>query len=154
MDLLLWRHAEAEELKGEGKDLERALTEKGLRQARKMAQWLKPRLPKTCRILVSPAKRAQETALALGLPYEREPRIAPGADCAALLAVSGWPTNDAPVLLVGHQPALGRLAALLLAGEEDDWTIKKGAVWWFSRRSREGREKTFLRLAIDPSLLD
>lgn len=153
MDLLLWRHAEAEEARGGISDADRRLTEKGVKQARRLAQWLRPHLPKRTRILVSPAKRAQETALALGLPFEREPRLAPNADVADLIAVSAWPENETAVLLVGHQPTLGRLAALLLAGAEAEWTIKKGALWWFSRRHREGEERTFLRLAIDPSFL-
>jgi len=41
------------------------------------------------------------------------------------------------VLLVGHQPALGELASLLLTGREAPWTIRKGAVWWLRHRSSE-----------------
>ena len=59
MELILWRHAEAED---GYPDLERALTEKGHEQAKKMADWLKSRLPKDTQVLVSPAKRAQQTA--------------------------------------------------------------------------------------------
>lgn len=54
MELILWRHAEAED---GYPDHERALTEKGHEQAKKMAAWLKPRLPKDTQILVSPADR-------------------------------------------------------------------------------------------------
>jgi phosphohistidine phosphatase len=57
------------------------------------------------------------------------------------------------VLLVGHQPTLGHLASLLLAGAEADWSIKKGAIWWFSKRSREGRDQTVLRAVINPEML-
>ncbi|MBI5792167.1 MAG: histidine phosphatase family protein, partial [Rhodocyclales bacterium] len=53
----------------------------------------------------------------------------------------------------GHQPTLGRVAALLLGGAEDDWTVKKGAVWWFSNRTREGETQTVLRGVISPDLL-
>ena len=63
MDLILWRHAEAEP--GEP-DHGRRLTSKGRKQAERMAAWLEHRLPETTRILVSPAERTQETALALG----------------------------------------------------------------------------------------
>lgn len=59
MDLILWRHAEAEP--GEP-DLERALTAKGQRQARRMADWLGSQLPDSCRILASPALRCLQTA--------------------------------------------------------------------------------------------
>ena len=47
-----------------------------------------------------------------------------------------------------HQPAPGRLCALLLAGSEADWTIKKGALWWFTNRVREGETQTVLRAVI------
>ena len=62
MDLILWRHAEAEDGVPDG---ERALTKKGHKQAAAMAAWLKERLPKRVRILASPATRAQQTAAAL-----------------------------------------------------------------------------------------
>ena len=56
-------------------------------------------------------------------------------------------------MLVGHQPTLGRLAALLLSGSEADWTIKKGAVWWFSRRTREGDDQTVLRAVVNADIV-
>lgn len=152
MDLLLWRHAEAEEAQPGQKDADRRLTEKGLKQAKRIAHWIKPHLPKKLTILASPTRRTQETALALGLPFTREPRLSPETDVADLLAAAGWPENG-PVLLVGHQPTLGRLAALLLAGQEAEWTIKKGALWWISRRSREDGTRVVLRLVLDPSFL-
>jgi phosphohistidine phosphatase len=37
---------------------------------------------------------------------------------------------------------------LLLAGQEADWTIKKGALWWFSNRVRQGETQTVLRAMI------
>jgi hypothetical protein len=51
MNLILWCHAEAED---SFPDIERTLTEKGRKQAKKIAGWLKPRLPQKIRILVSP----------------------------------------------------------------------------------------------------
>lgn len=153
MDLILWRHAEAEEARHDQPDAKRRLTPHGEKQARLVAQWLKERLPKKTRILVSPAIRCQQTAHALALPFEIEPKIGVGADVADLLAVAQWPDSPGAVLLIGHQPTLGRLAALLLSGTEADWSVKKGAVWWFSRRSRENREQTVLRAVITPALL-
>lgn len=153
MDLILWRHAEAEEATGKLPDARRRLTPRGEKQARQMAQWLKKRLPKKLRVLVSPTERTQMTAHALGLPFEVEDRIAPNAEARDLLTAAGWPNHDGTVLLVGHQPTLGRVAALLLAGEEGDWTIKKGGLWWFSIRMREEDTETSLRSAISPDLL-
>ena len=151
MDLLLWRHAEAED----GiPDLKRILTPRGEKQAAQMAEWLKKHAPKNLRILVSPAVRCQQTAKALGLPFETEKRLGTDGDAAHLLTAVGWPDGQgaSAVLVVGHQPTLGKTAALLLAGTEDNWPIKKGAVWWFSNRTRQGESQTILRVAIPAEL--
>lgn len=156
MDLILWRHAEAVEGDGKTLDTKRRLTARGEKQARKMAAWLNERLPGDARILVSPTDRTRQTAHALGRPFEIDPRISTGADCADLLAAAGWADQkqrNRAVLLVGHQPALGRLAALLLSGSEADWPFKKGAIWWFSRRTREGEDQVALRTVIGADLL-
>lgn len=153
MDLILWRHAEAEDGDAGLPDAKRRLTARGEKQARDMAKWLRPNLPKKTRILVSPATRTQQTAHALALPFEVEPRIAVGADTADLIAAADWPQQSGAVLLVGHQPTLGRLAALLLSGAEADWSVKKGAVWWLTKRSREGSGQTVLRAVMNPEML-
>lgn len=154
MDLILWRHAEAEDGGAGTPDAKRRLTARGEKQAHDMAKWLKPRLPKKLKVLVSPAVRTQQTAHVLALPFEVEPKIGVGADAADLIAAADWPEHTGAVLLVGHQPALGRLAGLLLAGSEADWSVKKGSVWWFSKRSREGRDQTvLLRAVMNPEML-
>ncbi len=153
MDLILWRHAEAEDGGAGMPDAKRRLTPRGEKQAHDMAKWLRPRLPKKIRILVSPATRTQQTAHALALPFEVEPKIAVAADTADLIAAANWLEQSGATLLVGHQPSLGRLAALLLSGTEADWSVKKGGVWWFSKRSREGRDQTVLRVVMNPELL-
>jgi phosphohistidine phosphatase len=150
MELLLWRHADAED----GiPDAGRALTKKGLKQAKQVAQWLKPRLPGDCLILASPAKRAQQTAAALDLPYTTERRVGVQSEIADLIAASNWPEREGTVVLVGHQPTLGQLAARLLSGERSDWNIKKGALWWFSSRTGYGETQTVLRAVVSPDLL-
>lgn len=150
MDLLLWRHAEAED--GEV-DFERALTERGEKQARVVARWLKAHQPKKLQIIASPTVRTQQTADALELPYETNRKIGPEGCVSELIAASGWPATSGGVLLVGHQPGLGRLASLLLSGQESDWTIKKGALWWFTNRVRAGEQQIVLRTVISPDFL-
>lgn len=154
MDLILWRHAEAEAGGPRLADAKRKLTARGEKQARKMAAWLRQRLPeRNVTVLASPTERTRQTAHALGLPFEVEPKIGPAADVADLLTAVGWPdgpekskvSRGGTVIVVGHQPTLGRLAALLLSGTEADWTIRKGAVWWFSSRVRDGETQTVLR---------
>ena len=144
MDLILWRHAEAEVLREGGSDLERVLTPKGERQAQRMAAWLNHRLAATTRVLVSPAERCRATAAALGRETRVAPTIAPDADVEALLQASRWPKSAEPVLLVGHQPTLGMLAAGLLCGQDLPWSIKKGAVWWLRSRHREDGHEVLL----------
>ena len=151
VDLLLWRHAEAED--GED-DLKRRLTVRGEKQAKLMAAWIQAHLPKDLRIIVSPAVRTQQTAEALNLPFETQRKIGPEACVSELIAASGWPQGNGSVLIVGHQPSLGRLASLLLAGHEAEWSIKKGALWWLSNRVRRGETQTVLRAVMPVELLD
>ena len=151
MDLLLWRHAEAED--GED-DMSRRLTERGRKQARAMSAWIHAHQPKDLRIIVSPAVRTQQTAEALKLPFETIRKIGPNACVSELIAASGWPDASGAALIIGHQPSLGRLASLLLAGHESDWTIKKGALWWISNRLRRGETQTVLRAVLPAELLD
>lgn len=150
MDLILWRHAEAEP--GEP-DLGRRLTAKGIKQAERVAAWLDGHLPDTTRILVSPADRAQQTALALKRKFRTVDEIAPGASGAAVLAATGWPDARESVMVVGHQPTLGEVASLLLAGEESSWSIRKGAVWWLSNRVRDGVSAVVLKVVIGPDFV-
>lgn len=150
MDLILWRHAEAEEGEATTPDHKRRLTARGEKQARQVARWLRQHLPRKRKILVSPAERTQQTAHALELPYEIEPGLGIGASVTDVLTLAGWPDHGGAVLLIGHQPTLGRTAALLLGGAEADWSIKKGGVWWFSGRVRNDDPQTVLRAVVNP----
>lgn len=150
MDLILWRHAEAED---GFPDNNRKLTAKGEKQAEKMGEWLRERLPRDTRIIVSPARRTLQTALALKCKFETLREIGVGASVPALLAAAGWPDAKGAVLVVGHQPVLGQAAALLLGGAEADWSVKKGAVWWLSSRVRQDETQVVLRAVMAPDLL-
>ena len=150
MDLILWRHAEAEDgFPDEG----RALTERGAKQAELMAAWLKPRLPKEYRLISSPTKRTRQTARALNADFPVSSALGPGASFASLLAETGWPDAKGCVVVVGHQPTLGQVASLLLSGVENAWSVKKGAIWWFSNRTRRDETQIVLRAVIAPDLL-
>ncbi|OHC62239.1 MAG: histidine phosphatase family protein [Rhodocyclales bacterium GWA2_65_20] len=153
MDLILWRHAEAEEGDGALPDNKRRLTARGEKQSKQVARWLRQHLPRKRKILVSPAERTQQTAHALELAYEIEPKLGTGASATDVLTAAGWPDHGGAVLIIGHQPTLGRVAALLLGGKEADWSIKKGGVWWFSRRARSDERQTVLRAVLNPDLV-
>ncbi|MCB1938452.1 MAG: histidine phosphatase family protein [Rhodocyclaceae bacterium] len=150
MDLLLWRHAEA--VDGTPDHL-RELTARGQKQAAKVAAWLDAHRPKRLKVLASPTIRTRQTAAAFTDTFEVVSALAPEHGIEGILAATGWPEGRGAVMVVGHQPALGSLAALLLAGHEADWTIKKGALWWFTNRVRNGETQTVLRCAVTPDLL-
>jgi len=152
MNLILWRHAEAEE-GPEAEDLARPLTAKGHRQAQRMAAWLEARLPDRYKVVASRARRSRETARALSERIRVDEAVDPGAQPEALLAAVGWPEATGTVVVVGHQPTLGQVASLLLAGEAMEWSVRKGAVWWMSRRERGGQGETVLRAMVAPDLL-
>jgi phosphohistidine phosphatase len=155
MEIILWRHAEAEDrAPGGGEDSARDLTRRGRRQAERMAAWLSPRLEGAWRILVSPAKRTLQTVEALDRDFEVTPDVGLGGDATSVLRAAGWPDGAGNVLVVGHQPTLGHVAARLLEGHEADVSIRKGAVWWFAVRERDARREAILKAVIDPETLE
>lgn len=152
MDLILWRHAEAEDEAPNGDDLQRALTPRGEKQAARMAIWLDRQLADGVRILCSPALRCEQTVLPLGRKYKACEEIGPGASPEAILEAAHWPASKHAVLVVGHQPTLGLAAAKLLGMKPQELTIRKGAVWWFRCRERNGEEQTVLVAALSPEM--
>lgn len=150
MNLILWRHAEAED---GFDDMNRALTKRGRKQAEQGAEWLRRHAPADLAVLVSPAVRTLQTADALKLDYTVVSELAPDAEPANVLAATGWPLAERSILVVGHQPTLGRVASTLLAGEDLPWTLKKGGIWWLSRRQRQEDFRVVLRAVVTPELL-
>ena len=150
MDLILWRHAEAEE---GGPDLERKLTAKGQKHAGRVAEWLLQRLPSKFRVLASPARRARQTADALGVSVKTVDRLAPGATVADVIKAADWPERKGAVVIVGHQPDLGRVAASLVGGRDEEWSIRKGGLWWLSYRERDDEGKVVVRAVVAPDLI-
>jgi len=149
MELILWRHADAEDANGKD-DNDRELTKKGRKQAERVAAWLAPRIDGDWRILVSPAKRALQTAKPLDCKFEVSDAIGTSTTPAELLEAARWPGGSRNVLVVGHQPTLGEVAARLL-GSDGGLAVRKGAAWWFA--SRDGGE-ALLRAVMDPELAE
>ena len=152
MELILWRHAEAED--GEGDDLQRELTKRGKRQAQRMSEWLRPLLVGEWRILVSPAKRTLQTVKALDMAFDVREALGASSTPQMVLREAGWPQGEDDVLIVGHQPTLGQVAARLVGGAQGDVSIRKGAIWWFATRNRHGEQETILKAVLNPDLLD
>ena len=153
MDLILWRHAEAEEL-GEGMDdLTRALTPRGEKQAAKVAAWLDRQLPEGLRVIASPARRTEQTAAALGRKFKMRAELLPGGTAQDLLDLAQWPNARGSILIVGHQPMLGQVIAQLLGLKEGECTLKKGALWWLRTRERDGQCQTVVLTVQSPEFL-
>jgi phosphohistidine phosphatase len=152
MELILWRHADAEDPGPKG-DFARALTSKGRKQAERMAAWLRPRLEGDWTVLCSPAARAVQTVIPLGLDYELRPGLDPMHGAGDLLRECGWPDAER-VIVVGHQPTLGEVAAHLIGGGAGDVAVRKGAIHWFATRERGGRIETVLKVVLDPEMLE
>ena len=143
-NIILWRHAEALDAI-EGEDMARPLTNKGQRQAKRIAYWLKQHLPEDTLMLSSAALRAFQTAQALNKTNSIKINVCsalnPNASLKEIMVFLARFDAQNNVLLVGHQPLLGRLASHLLALDSSDFNIKKGAIWW-------------LRLASNPDNLN
>ena len=153
MDLILWRHAEAQDQMDGGDDMARALTHRGEKQAARMAGWLDRQLPEGARILVSPARRTEQTALALERKYKIRPELAPNGTVEQLLEVAQWPHGKATVLLVGHQPTLGQTISRLLGLNASECAVKRGAVWWLRNRKRGALSQTVVVTVQSPEVL-
>ena len=148
MELILWRHAEAEP--GEP-DLERALTPKGLRHAARMGAWLDRKLPADCRVLVSPATRCIQTVEALGRRYNVLDALGTDSSAEAIIEAAGWPEHRQPALIVGHQPLLGHVASLAICGAKQDWRIRKAGVFWIEHQQSDGAP--YIRLVAGPDVI-
>lgn len=150
MELILWRHADAEDGM---QDSERKLTAKGVKQAVRMAKWLRARIPEDAVILVSPARRAQQTAHALNPDFKTVKDIGTAAGPEDILRAAGWPGGNRTVVVVGHQPTLGETAAWLMTGKKAQWSLKKGAVAWLAHRTDAADTRAQLRAWISVDLL-
>ncbi|RQV69774.1 phosphohistidine phosphatase SixA [Burkholderia cenocepacia] len=152
MNLILWRHAEAEDYAAS--DLARQLTVRGRKDAQAMAKWLRGRLETNTVILASPAARTVQTVEALTDQYRTVDALAPGGSVDDVLAAAGWPEGIAPtVVIVGHQPTLGSVAAQLIVGDDDSWSVKKGGIVWLASRTRDGSRQAVLRAVLTPELV-
>ena len=154
MNLILWRHAEAED---GAPDLERGLTDKGRRQADAAARWLRPYLNDQVDVWASQALRSQQTAKALGLPYAVKHELNPINHVEELPALIAAHKGSDYLILVGHQPWLGQLCSYLLNGgwlAGQYWSVKKSSIWWFGVKVDEGgRLCAKLKAAMTPQLL-
>jgi phosphohistidine phosphatase len=151
MELLLWRHAEA--LNG-SPDHARELSPHGREQAGRVAAWLNVHAPENLRLLVSPAVRTRQTAGFFRREMDICEALAIDAKPADIFSILKGPIARTPLLLVGHQPLLGRIAARLSRDAPHRPIpdhFHKGALWWLSGEPEGGKMK--LRQVVDAEKL-
>ena len=153
MDLILWRHAEAVEPEAGQADMTRQLTRRGEKQAAKMAAWLDRQMPDTTRIWVSPSRRTEQTAAALGRKFKLTEALAPHGTVEQLLELAQWPLGTGCVLMIGHQPTLGQTLSQVLGLSAGECAVKKGAVWWVRHRERDTEDQTVVVTVQTPEFL-
>ena len=162
-NLILWRHADAEVDSVTGKDADRALSKSGLKDADRMAKWIHQHLPENTEILCSPARRCLETLAALQqldeVNTQHEAKKYPdqivdflSVDSTVQMIIKNIANDDSSrtLLVIGHQPNLGRVIAKLLGMNEGACVVKKGAVWWLRQRLMVGQSQTYLYAVRNP----
>ncbi len=134
MRIFLLRHGEAEPADSAERDEERALTDKGAKRLRKAGRGFRRLDIFPDRILSSPLKRALQTAeivadeLGFTGQIEAVEELAPSAEPEDLISVLRDMSDVNQILLVGHQPFLGELAAALIGAPGGRIALKKGGL--------------------------
>jgi len=137
MELLILRHGRAVELGTEGitRDEDRFLTSEGEVEVAAVGHALRRADAVPERVLSSPLLRARQTtervlgALGSDAPIELRPELKPGATPMGIMALIASHGRDAKrVLIVGHQPDLGRFVGTLLGQERLDIRIAPGGL--------------------------
>ncbi len=127
------RHAEAIEGSDVVQDEWRYLTEKGRAVAKEMGVAIAKSGPKPRLTITSPLTRAVQTAELMAVNACRKNVVVanslllPGGDIAELVTYLKCGTDAKRVMLVGHEPQLGSLVALLLGRGGGTISLKKGA---------------------------
>jgi phosphohistidine phosphatase SixA len=125
-ELILLRHAEAVPIETSGDDQQRSLSARGEQEAQAAGLWLATHGLRPERVLCSPTRRTDETTrLALAaIDNAPVPQLASeiyDASPGELLALLDQHTDAGTVMLVGHNPGIERLVALLVEGRSDEF---------------------------------
>lgn len=132
MDVILMRHGRAGQRGDPQTDAQRPLTAEGRERLRRALPGLHQLVPHIERVVSSPLLRARQTAEVVAeryrCPLSELAALAPGGEPAAVTRWLGEQRAQT-LLLVGHEPDLGRLASWYLTGSEESFlTMKKGAI--------------------------
>ena len=123
-ELILLRHAHAGSHTTGPDDRDRVLSEVGVQEARAAGAWLREQGLLPDRVLCSPAARTRETLAVLGdlgvVEVREEPSIYE-ASPGTLASLADANRDAERLLLVGHNPGLEQLAALMHSGQTGDY---------------------------------
>ena len=124
-ELILLRHAHAEPAAAGQADIDRPLSAQGLAEAEAAGRWLAAQGLVPDRVLCSPARRSRESleAVLQAIGYV-EQRLEDGiyeATAGTLAELADANREVGRLLLVGHNPGLERLVALLDTGQTTDY---------------------------------
>ena len=124
-ELILLRHAHAEPAESGQPDIDRPLSPEGLAEAQAAGRWLAEQGLVPDRILCSPARRARETLEAvlekIGYVEQRLEDAIYEATAGTLAELADSHREAGRLMLVGHNPGLERLAALMHSGQSGDY---------------------------------
>ena len=161
MDLYVVRHAIAEPARSGHDDHDRALTDEGERKLKRAVRGMRALGWRFDRVLTSPWLRAARTAELLA-PVAKTAPVATDLLCRSpspelLALLSQAPVAAEPrfsTALVGHEPWLGELVALLATGDTalgEALQLKKGGVVWLRGSPASGGMT--IRAALPPKML-
>lgn len=155
--LFLLRHGVAEERSARWSEMDRPLTPEGVEKMREEARGIAFLSPGIDLILSSPLKRAMQTAEAVGqtlrLPVVPLDALASGASPGAVLQALAAYSGRTGILLAGHEPDLGDLAAHLLGAPEGTVEFKKGALCCIEVDGLPPQGPGLLRSHLPPAVL-
>lgn len=124
-ELILLRHAHAESAGAGQADIDRPLSPEGLAEAEAAGRWLRDNALVPDCVLCSPARRTRETLEAvldtIGYVEQRLVDTIYEATPGELLALAEAHGDAERLLLVGHNPGLERLVALMHSGQSGDY---------------------------------
>lgn len=124
--LLLLRHAKTEPAEPGADDRIRALIERGRRDAGKIGAYMETHALVPDRVVLSPAKRVQETWKYMANAFKRAPgattteQIYAATPHDVLAVILSAPASAHSLLIVGHNPALQEVALMLVASGDID----------------------------------
>ncbi|UXI68471.1 SixA phosphatase family protein [Tahibacter amnicola] len=124
-ELILLRHAHAEKARAGEADDERNLSLTGEAEAEAAAAWLKRRGARPARVLCSPSARTRQTLERVLAALEfSDTRFEPAiydATAGTLMSLLDSHSDAEQVLLVGHNPGIETLVALLATGQSGEF---------------------------------